>query len=123
MAINEQGRQLKVAREAEEQLRTLAHSTRDVPHPIDSYSMLGELTASADHMEQVCRQLAAWHERVVDGTHYDGEDERPDGASRTVMTAAELHRAAAAFDAASTALREAHAANGVVRWYDDPQED
>ncbi|MDH5134898.1 hypothetical protein P5X51_18150 [Microbacterium sp. RD06] len=39
----------------------------------------------------------------------------------TVTTAAELHRAAAAFDAASAALREAHAANGVVRWYDDPQ--
>lgn len=30
MAINEQGRQLEVAREAEEFLRTLAHSTRDV---------------------------------------------------------------------------------------------
>ncbi|WP_285465434.1 hypothetical protein, partial [Agromyces sp. NBRC 114283] len=66
-------------------------------------------------------QLAAWHERVVDGTHYNGEDGRGDGATGTVTTAAELHRAAAAFDAASAALREAHAANGVVRWYDDPQ--
>lgn len=36
MAINEQDRQLYVAREAEELLRTLAHSTRDVPHPRDS---------------------------------------------------------------------------------------
>lgn len=121
MAINEVHRQVEVAREAEELLRTLAHSTRDVPHPFESYALLGELTAAADHMEQVCRQLAAWHERVVDGTHYNGEDERGDGATGTVTTAAELHRAAAAFDAASAALREAHAANGVVRWYDDPQ--
>jgi len=94
MAINEVNRQLEVAREAEELLRTLAHSTRDVPHPFESYALLGELTAAADHMEQVCRQLAAWHERVVDGTHYNGEDERGDGATGTVTTAAELHRAA-----------------------------
>ena len=31
--------------------------------------MLGELTATLADLEQVCRQLAAWHERVIDGAH------------------------------------------------------
>jgi len=36
-----------------------------------------------------------------------------------VTAAAELHRAAAALGAASEALRAAHSANGVVRWFDE----
>ena len=37
MAINEEQRQLEIAAEVEELARALAHSTRDVPHPRDSY--------------------------------------------------------------------------------------
>ena len=48
MAINKQERQLEVAREAEELLRTLAHSTRDVPHPFESYALLGERLCCKD---------------------------------------------------------------------------
>ena len=72
MAINEQERQLEVAREAEELLRTLAHSTRNVPNPCDSYSMLGELGAINYHVAQVCDQLASWHSRVEDDNRSDG---------------------------------------------------
>lgn len=121
MAINEQHRQVEVARDLSDQARTLAHSTRDVPAPFDSYTMLGHLTGTVDALEQVCRQLGAWHSRVVDGTHYQGEDARGDGATGTVKAAADLERAAAALDAASAALRAAHSANGVVRWFDEPQ--
>ncbi|HOV99897.1 MAG TPA: hypothetical protein PLY19_00350, partial [Rhodoglobus sp.] len=56
---------------------------------------------------------------VVDCQHYAGEDNRGDGATGTVTAAAELHRAAAALGAASEALRAAHSANGVVRWFDE----
>ncbi|MCS5735760.1 hypothetical protein [Herbiconiux daphne] len=118
MSVNEEDRQVEVARELSEKARTLAHSTRNVPSPSTSYTLLGELTATIDDLEQVTRQLSAWHSRVVDGTHYAGEDDRGDGATGTVTAAAELERAAAALDTASAALRAAHSANGVVRWFD-----
>src|SRR5699024_386785 len=54
--------------------RSLAHSTRDVPVPADMYPMLGDLTDATASLAQVCRQLATWHQRAVDGIDYDGED-------------------------------------------------
>lgn len=78
----------------------LAHSTRSVPVPSDSYFLLGELRATVDDLEQVCRQLGAWHAGVVDGVEYEGEDARGDGATGTVTAAAELDRAASALAAA-----------------------
>lgn len=119
MSVNDEHRQIEVARDLSARARTLAHSTRDVPAPFDSYTLLGELTVTVDDLEQVCRQLGAWHARVVDGKHYAGEDER--GATGTVTAAAELERAAAALGQASAALRAAHSANGVVRWFDEVQ--
>lgn len=118
MSINEEHRQVEVAAQLSAQARTLAHSTRNVPSPRDSYDLLGELVATVGDLEQVCRQLSSWHTSVVDGVHYQGEDDRGDGATGTVVTAAELTRAAAALDAAAVALRTAHSANGVVRWFD-----
>lgn len=118
MAVNEEQRQRTVAVQLAEVARTLAHSTRDVPVPSESYSMLGELAVTLGDLEQVCRQLAAWHGRVIDGVHYEGEDSRGDGATGTVTAAAELERAATALADAESALRQAHSANGVVRWFD-----
>lgn len=46
MAINEEQRQLEIAAEVEELARTLAHSTRDVPNPRDSYRLLGRVGSS-----------------------------------------------------------------------------
>lgn len=85
------------------------------------YTLLGELTATIDDLEQVCRQLGAWHASVVGGKHYAGEDERGDGATGTVTAVPSLERVAAALDVASAALRAAHSANGVVRWYNAVQ--
>ncbi|MBT2519087.1 hypothetical protein J7E29_16720 [Streptomyces sp. ISL-90] len=119
MATNEEHRQVELAGEVSEGARALAHSTGRVPAPFASYQLLGELVVTVDDLEQVCRQLAAWHDRVVDGVHYTGEDTRGDGATGTVTAAAELRRAAAALDDAASALRAAHAANGVVRWFDE----
>lgn len=120
MSSNEQHRQLEVARELEASARTLAHSTRDVPSPADSYELLGELSATVDHLEQVCLQLGRWHSHVQDGVHYDGEDERGDGATGTVTSASDLARAARSLTTATQHLQAAHAANGVVRWRETP---
>lgn len=120
MAINEEGRQLEIAREAEELLRTLAHSTRDVPNPRDSYSMLGELGSIIDHVAQVCDQLASWHSRVEDGKHFEGEDGGRSGSP--LAAAAELNAAADALKLAANQVNGAHSHNSVVRWYPQPQE-
>lgn len=116
MASNEEHRQVEVASELEELARTLAHSTRTVPVPADSYALLGELRATTDGLEQVCRQLSRWHSQTVDGVQYVGEDDRGDGASGTVVAAHELGRAAVLLAQASEALTRAHSANGVIRW-------
>jgi len=116
MAINEDYRQLEIVQELEAQARTLVHSTRTVPNPPDSYDMLAELGAALSALEQVARQLGRWHREVIDGDHYQGEDERGDGATGTIEAAAALDRAATALHAASAAVSDAHSANGVVRW-------
>lgn len=61
MVTNEEAGQVRIAGELEERARMLAHSTRSVPVPSDSYFLLGELRATVDDLEQVCRQLGAWH--------------------------------------------------------------
>ena len=116
MAVDEQHRQVQIAVELDEAARMLAHSTRDVPNPIDSYRLLAELGPTVDHLQQTVRQLSAWHRRVTDGREYLGEDENGDGVTGTLEAAEQLETAAAALDQAGEALRAAHAANGVVRW-------
>lgn len=100
MAINEEQRQLDIARASEEHLRALAHSTRDVPSPSDSYQILGELGAITDHLVQVLEQLASWHHRVEDGTHYDAENGDHSGSPGSAGI--ELSTAANALKIAST---------------------
>ncbi|MFD1722408.1 hypothetical protein [Amnibacterium endophyticum] len=116
MAVNEPQRQVQIAVELEETARSLAHSTREVPNPADSYRLLAELGRATDHLQQTVRQLSAWHRRVVDGQEYRGEDENGDGVTGTLEAAEQLEAAADALDHASDAIRAAHAANGVVRW-------
>ncbi|MBG6056427.1 hypothetical protein IWX81_002864 [Salinibacterium sp. CAN_S4] len=120
MAINEQHRQLEIARSLAEQARTLAHSTMTVPSPPDSYDLLGELVGTLDSLQNVCQQLAAWHTKAVDGQHYQGEDANGDGATGTVTAAEKLEQAVTAINTASAAISAAHTANGVVRWFDTP---
>ncbi|WP_104198718.1 hypothetical protein [Cryobacterium sp. Y29] len=123
MAINAENRQAEIADELSEVARTLAHSTRSVPHPAESYGLLGDLQAAQDALVQVYEQLATWHGAVVDGTHYNGEDGRglkgvpaagPDG-----HIAGLLKMAAASAAEAAALVSRAHSANGVVRWFDD----
>lgn len=111
MAVNEDYRQTQIAGEVEQSARTLAHSTRDVPAPSDSYALLGELSATVDHLEQVCRQLSRWHTAAQDAGHLQGED-----APSAATAATELEAASTALSTASAALHSAHTANGAVRW-------
>lgn len=113
---DEQERQVAIAVALEEAARALARATRDVPSPADSPLLLAELGRVVDQLQQTVRQLSAWHQRVVDGVDYLGEDDRGDGATGTVEAAEHLQHVAGALDAAGEALLEARGANGVVRW-------
>ena len=46
MAVNDEGRQIEIADELAEVARTLAHSTRAVPRPSDSYELLASLRSA-----------------------------------------------------------------------------
>lgn len=115
MAINEEARQVAVASELEEVATKLAHSTRAIPAPADSYRLLGELTSTLDSLEQVCRQLAQWHNSAEDGAEYDGQDTDEFG-NAAVFVGSELATATEALGKAGHAVRSAHSANGVIRW-------
>lgn len=130
MAVNEEQRQVAIAREIAELARTLAHSTRDIPRPSDSYALLGELSAAQRSLAQVYEQLAVWHGQVRTGLHHDGDDPSAGteayGIGGAANRAASLLREAGERAAlAEDSLREAHSANGVVRWFDstDPTDE
>lgn len=116
MAVNEQHRQIEIAAELEHAARALAHSTRDIPNPIDSYRLLAGLSRAVDHLQQVARQLSARHIRVTDGHEYFGEDETGNWVTGTLTAAEQLEEAADTLDRAGETLTAAHSANGVVRW-------
>jgi hypothetical protein len=53
MAINQEGRQIEIANQLVEAARTLAHSTRSIPNPSDSYQLLGALGAVQEALAQI----------------------------------------------------------------------
>lgn len=119
MAINEEFKQAQIAEDLAETARSLAHSTRNVPHPFDSWRMLGELAETQRGLAQVYDQLAAWHKRVVDGVHYAGEDDSGDRLNPAVLRVAfALEEAAHKARQVTDELEQARSANGVVRWVD-----
>lgn len=118
MTSNEQHRQVEVARELEATARTLAHSTRTVPNPADSYALLGDLGATIEHLVQVCGQLGRWHSQVQEGVHYRKGHEPSDEATGTVTSASDLARAARYLTNAAQQVHAAHSASAEVRWKD-----
>ena len=113
--MNDGSRQMEAADQVEVAARRLAHSTRRVPYPPDSYALLGVLGSTATSLSHVAQQLAHWHDEVVKGVEHFGEDKSSDG--RGAITAAQkLRQASVALARAAEKFAEAHSANGVVRW-------
>lgn len=119
MAINQEGRQIEIANELVEAARTLAHSTRTIPNPSDSYELLGALVAAQEALAQVYAQVSHWHGKAVAGTHYNGVD-GPNVSDTTAPAhvAQLLAGAAASATRAANQVSEAHSINGVIRWFD-----
>ena len=61
------------ANEVADTAGSVAHATRAIDRPYDSYLLLGCLTATQCSLGQVYDQLANWHGNVVDGVEYNGE--------------------------------------------------
>ena len=113
--MNDEQRQTELADEVEAVARQLAHSTRNVPNPPDSYELLGSLGAVVSHLAQVSGQLARWHDRVTEGIEHAGQDDWDGGAGSRIAADA-LRQAGAALDAAAAHLATAQSANRVMRW-------
>lgn len=117
MTINDEHRQLDLVREAEEALRTLAHSTRNVPQAQESYALLGVLADLIHHTSQVCDQLAGWHNRAVPGKHYTGET-NGHVVDSSIAVAGDLSLATKALRAASSHVHQAHQRSSLISWHD-----
>ncbi|HAM25541.1 MAG TPA: hypothetical protein DCP11_02255 [Microbacteriaceae bacterium] len=102
----------------------VADSTADIPKPSDSYAILASLAGTQESLTRAYEQLAAWHGQVVEGVHHAGEAEGGDPDNPGWVNAERsLRRAADRSAAAAEALRTAHTANGVARWFDEIRAD
>jgi hypothetical protein len=120
MAINKEAHQVEIANQLVDAARALAHSTRSIPNPSDSYELLGALGAVQETLTQIYAQLAVWHRSAVDGTHYSGTDGRSTSEiPATEETAALLESATASASRAANRVDAALGANGVIRWFDE----
>jgi hypothetical protein len=101
----------------------VADSVAHIPRPSDSYAILGDLARVQEALTLAFERLADWHGQVVEGVHHagDGGDD-PDNPG-WVDAERSLRRAADSSTAAADALRHAHSANGVARWFDEIRAD
>lgn len=124
VASTEKSSQVGIAEALRAAARDVAGSTVDVVRPSDSSILIGILTEAQDELTLAYERLAAWHGQVVQGVHHSGEGSGGDpenpgwvGAERALREAADTSAATA------DALRRAHSANGVARWFDEIRAD
>jgi hypothetical protein len=105
-----------VVREA---LRGLAHATRAILEPGDSYAVLGSLHAGLASLRQTVDQLADWHERhAPTAVTLDVRELGSQVAAE--IAAAELCEAAALLERASGRISAAWSHNGRIVWQPEP---
>src|SRR5699024_793031 len=103
------------ATEASEALRGLAHASRAMEHPADTYSILGGLLAGARSLRQSLDQLAtARLARRRDS--YDDSGEPTIGASEALAAADDLHQAGTMLDSVEKRLDAAMTHSGRIAW-------
>jgi hypothetical protein len=95
--------------------RQLAHLPIESGQPIDTYFILGTLTAVQRRLTDIYTALAIWHASAIEGTHYLNDDGTPNDIE---TTANELRTAADLASVTEDALARAHNANGTIRWPD-----
>lgn len=103
------------ATEAHEALRALAHATRSLDHPSDTYAVIGDLLAGVRSLRQTLDQLATAHLNHREWARTD-DGSRAAGAAEALAAADELHDAATFLDRAEAGLDRAFQHSGRVAW-------
>ena len=103
------------ANEAYEALRGLAHATRTVEDPSDSYAVIGDLLGGMRSLRQVLDQLANAH---LNHQHQVTDEARDQagGAVEALSAADELHHAGTLIDQAHDRLNAAMTHSGRIVW-------
>lgn len=107
------------AAEASEALRGLAHASRVLDNPADTYTVFGDLVAGMRSLRQVLDQLATTHLAHRDRAHDDNGDHTA-GAQDASAAADELHQAGTLLDQAYDRLDAAFSHSGRIAWHPDP---
>ena len=107
------------AGKAAEALRGLAHATRTIPDPSDSYRVLGSLSTALASLQQSLDQLADWHDRNADHATNDDGDHRA-GRYEAAIAGAHLRDAADSIQQAHRSLNAAFSHNGRIAWRPAP---
>ena len=100
-------------------LRGLAHASRHLPQPGDSYPVLGDLLAGVGSLKQVVRQLADLHTTHVDRVRTDDGDTAA-GRAAAKAAATALRDAAATLRQVQQHLDAASAASSRIVWLPAP---
>ena len=103
------------AAEASEALRGLAHASRVLENPADTYPVLGDLLAGVRSLRQVLDQLATAHARNQVRA-YDDAGNQGAGASHALAAASELRQAAVLLDGVHDRVDTAMGASGRIAW-------
>ncbi len=107
------------ASQAQQSLRGLAHATRDIPHPADTYPVLGDLLGGVRSLRQVLDQLAATHLRFRSVAH-DDDGNHQAGETAALAAADELHQAGTLLDQVQARLDQAMQHSGRIAWHEAP---
>lgn len=107
---------LSDAAEASEALRGLAHATRTLDNPADTYAVIGDLLSGVRSLRQVFDQLATIHLTHRDRAFNDVGDHET-GAGDALAASDELHHAGSLLDAAIDRLDAASQASGRIAWH------
>ncbi len=103
------------ATEAAEALRGLAHASRVITNPSDTYRVLGSLSTALASLQQSLDQLAVWHDRNLDRAATDDGDQQA-GRYEATVARSHLWDAADRVKQARQTLNEAFSHNGRIAW-------
>lgn len=106
------------AEAAGEALRGLAHASRVIGDPADTYSILGALASALASLGQSLDQLATWHDRNA-GRATDDHNNHRAGRHHASAAAEYLRDAATGIRRAQGAVDEAWNHNGRIAWQPD----
>ncbi|MBK0420258.1 hypothetical protein JD276_14585 [Leucobacter sp. CSA1] len=107
------------ADELGEAARGLAHATRHITHPPDTYETLGALHYALTSVQQSLNQLASWHHSH--SAHAATDDgNRQAGWEHAEKASGWLRLAGASLDHVVSLVMRAQTENGRIAWHPEP---